>query len=119
VAARRAIIGGWKVGDLAFCHEDNGEELDELTIVDGLGLVDFSVDVHAAQWGNLARAITAVATGGVERAVALDESTVLIVDGSQGQGDASQEVRGAGQAWWVEPAEGGVAVRTAREPQTA
>lgn len=131
VAARRAIIGGWKVGDLAVCHEDNGEELDELTIVDGLGLVDFSVDVHAVQWGNLGRTITAVATGGVERAVALDESTVLVVDvssedqgnvpqgpghGSQGPGHASTAVKGAGQAWWVEPADGGVTVRTVREP---
>jgi len=123
IAARRAIVGGWKVGDLAFCHEDNGEELDELTVEDGLGLVDFSVDVHAAQWGNLGRAVMAVTTGGAERAVALDESTVLIVPQPGGDGTPAAAggatVRGAGQAWWVEAGDGGVMVRTQREPPVA
>lgn len=109
IAARRAIVGGWKFGDLAVCDEDNGEELDELTVEDGLGLVDFAVDVHAAQWGNLGRTMMAVGAGLVERAVALDESTVWITDGE------SQSVRGVGQAWWIERADGGVTVRMSRE----
>ncbi|MET1007638.1 MAG: hypothetical protein ABWX96_18960 [Propionibacteriaceae bacterium] len=110
IAARRAIIGGWKFGDLAFCDENNGEELDELTVDDGLGLVDFAVDVHAAQWGNLGRPMMAVSNGLVERAVALDESTVWVTEGESGS------VRGVGQAWWIERAVGGVTVRTGREP---
>jgi cyanophycinase len=128
IASRRAIVGGWKYGDLVICDEDNGEELDELTIEDGLGLVDFAVDVHAAQWGNLGRPIMAVSAGLVERAVALDESTVWIVDGNGGsvpgvaQSDSvpavgpTGSVRGVGQAWWIERAEGGVTVRMEREP---
>jgi cyanophycinase len=114
VAARQAIIGGWKRGDLVMCPEENGEELDELTVADGLGLVDFAVDVHAAQWGNLSRTLIAVAAGEVEHAVALDESTVLIVDAD----GLSHAVQGVGQAWWVDPAEDGVTVRTEREPVT-
>ncbi len=109
VASERAIIGGWKIGDLTITHEDNGEELDELTLAEGLGLVDFGVDVHAVQWGNLSRAMMAVASGGVERAVALDESTVCIVDGT------TRRVHGVGQAWWVERVQDGVFVRAQRE----
>lgn len=109
IAAERAIVGGWKIGDLTVTHEDNGEELDELTLADGLGLVDFGVDVHAVQWGNLSRAVMAVATGGLERALALDESTVCIVDG------AARRVHGIGQAWWLERLADGVAVRLQRD----
>jgi cyanophycinase len=110
VAATQAIVGGWKLGGLVLCPEDNGEELDELTVARGLGLVDFAVDVHAAQWGNLTRTVMAVSGGGVERAVALDENTALIV-----AADGSYAVHGVGQAWWVDAAEGGVTVRTEQE----
>jgi cyanophycinase len=112
VAARRAIVGGWKMGDLVMCPEENGEELDELTVADGLGLVDFAVDVHAVQWGNVTRTMMAVSSGAVERAVAVDESTVLVV-----APDGSHTVNGVGQAWWVDPAPEGVTVRTEREQQ--
>ena len=105
IAARRAIIGGWKVGNQIVCHEDNGEELDELTVVDGLGLVDFSVDVHAVEWGNVTRLLMAVESGAVDEGVALDESTVLIMDGT------SPQVSGAGQAWWAAKADRGVTMR--------
>lgn len=110
VASRRAIVGGWKMGGLVMCPEENGEELDELTVADGLGLVDFAVDVHAAQWGNLTRTVMAVASGGVEHAVALDEGTVLVV-----APDGTHVVHGVGQAWWVDAAEGGAMVRTESE----
>jgi cyanophycinase len=104
LAARRAIVGGWRIRDLAICHEDNGEDLDQLTIVQGLALTEVSVDVHAAQWGNLGRLIMAVRTRAVTVGVGIDEDTVLILD-SRGN-----EVRGAGQVWTVVPREQGVQV---------
>jgi cyanophycinase len=104
LASRRAIVGGWRIRDLAICHEDNAEDLDQLTVVPGLALTEVSVDVHAAQWGNLARLIMAVRTGAVSVGVGIDEDTVLILD-SRGN-----EVRGAGQVWTVVRREQGVQV---------
>jgi cyanophycinase len=97
IAARRAIIGGYLENGIAICHEDNAENLDELTVVDGLGLVDFTVDVHAAQWGNATRLMAAVQTGAVEWGVAVDENTLLLVDTDS----TTQRVAGAGRLWWV------------------
>jgi cyanophycinase len=99
VAAQRAIVGGWRSADGgAVCPEDAGEDLDAVTVVDGLGLVPFAVDVHAAQWGTLGRLVHAVDTGLVAEGWALDEGA-LLVDG---------EVHGPGAAWHVTP---GVNVR--------
>ena len=95
IAARRAIVGGWRIGKLPICSEDNAEDLDQLTVVDGLGLTEVSLDVHAAQWGNLARMIMAVRNQVVDLGVAIDEDTVLILN-SRGN-----DVRGAGQVWTV------------------
>ena len=111
IAATKAVIGGWRWGEVAIGSEDCAEDLDQLTTAPGLGLVDFAVDVHAAQWGTLTRAVTAVSRGDVDRAVAIDESTVCIVDGD------AVEVSGAGQAWWVTTTDDGVTVRTRPQPQ--
>jgi cyanophycinase len=99
VAAQRAIVGGWRSADGgAVCPEDAGEDLEAVTVVAGLGLVPFAVDVHAAQWGTLGRLVHAVDTGLVAEGWALDEGA-LLVDG---------EVHGPGAAWHVTP---GVNVR--------
>jgi cyanophycinase len=84
--------------------EDAAEELDELAVRPGLGLVDFAVDVHAAQWGTVGRMIAAVEAGLVECGVAIDEHTVLI----------GQSVHGAGRVWRVEPHIRGVEVTIQR-----
>jgi len=66
VAATGALVGGWRTEfrgrGIAICDEDFGEDLDELTVRPGLGLVPFLVDVHAAQWGTLNRLVHAVLT---------------------------------------------------------
>ncbi|TPX03259.1 peptidase S51, partial [Schumannella luteola] len=49
IAADRAIVGGWRINGIAVCPEETGEDLDEVAVVEGLGLVDLAVDVHAAQ----------------------------------------------------------------------
>jgi cyanophycinase len=97
LAARRAVIGGYLQDGVAICHEDNAEDLDELEVVDGLGLVDFAVDVHAAEWGNTTRLMAAVWTGVVERGVAVDENTLLLFNDDS----ATHRSAGAGRLWWV------------------
>jgi cyanophycinase len=93
VAAREALVGGWLAvdGSGAVCPDEAGEDLDAVTVVTGLGLVDFAVDVHAAQWGTLGRLVHAVEAGLVGKGWALDEGA-LLVDG---------RVVGPGAAWLV------------------
>jgi cyanophycinase len=92
VAARDALVGGWQDdGGRAVCPEEAGEDLDAVTVVTGLGLVPFAVDVHAAQWGTLGRLVHAVQAGLVAEGWALDEGACL-ADGT---------VIGPGAAWHV------------------
>ncbi|HYN74343.1 MAG TPA: hypothetical protein VES60_17760 [Nakamurella sp.] len=95
IAARRALVGGWLHRGVPICSEDAGEDLAELTITEGLALVPITADVHAAQWGTLARLIAAVAAGLVDSGVAIDEDALLAV----GTGGAA--VHGGGQVHWV------------------
>ena len=101
IAATTAIVGGWKIDGMPVCPEDSNEELDPVTVVDGIGLVGGAVDVHASQWGNLSRLVAAVEAGLVPHGVAIDECTTLDPRGS---------VAGAGRAWRVRPAPDGVVV---------
>ena len=81
IAAERAVVGGWRDGSVQVCPEDSGEDLDQVTVVDGLALLPLTVDVHAAQWGTLPRLIAAISNRGVAAGVALDENTAIVVDG--------------------------------------
>jgi cyanophycinase len=106
IAAEAAIIGGWKIDDIPVCSEDTGEDLEEVTVAEGLGLVELAIDVHAAQWGTLARLIAATEAGLVEGGVAIDEFTALII------GEDSVRVVGRGNAWSVTLHDDGVLVNT-------
>ena len=106
IAADYAIIGGWMVGDVPVSPEDTGEDLDEVTIAEGIGLVDLAIDVHAAQWGTLSRLVAATEAGLVDGGVAIDEFTVLIV------GDGELRVEGSGSVWKVTSEPNGVLVGT-------
>jgi cyanophycinase len=59
VAAGDAVVGGWRSRGVAVCPEDAAEDLDEVAVVPGLGLVPWTVDVHCAQWGTLPPLLTA------------------------------------------------------------
>lgn len=111
IAAQRAVIGGYLIDGVAVCDEDAGEELDEVTVLDGLGLVPFAVDVHAAQWGTVSRLVAAVGAGLVDSGIAIDEHTVVRWSGA---GDPVSSVEGRGAAWQVtrggEPSRGTVVV---------
>nr|WP_208402621.1 Type 1 glutamine amidotransferase-like domain-containing protein [Lysinibacter cavernae] len=104
IAAERALIGGWQIGGVQVAPEPASEGLDEVTIADGLGLIDLSIEVHAAQWGTLTRLIAAAEAGLVEAGIGLDEETALIV----GQGPL--RVVGAGSVWRVQTADSRVIV---------
>ncbi|QHC67186.1 type 1 glutamine amidotransferase-like domain-containing protein [Rathayibacter sp. VKM Ac-2759] len=106
IAADRAIVGGFRVGGVAVAPEASAEELDEVSVLEGIGLVDVSIDVHAAQWGTLGRLVAAVEAGLVDGGVAIDESTVLTV------GTGALQVRGAGSVWRVSGGSSGVVVAT-------
>ena len=104
IAADDALIGGWRIDGVPVVNEDNAEDLDEVAVEPGLGLVDLTIEVHAAQWGNLARLIAATAAGLVEGGLGVDEDTVLIV------GDGDLRVSGIGNVWQVRAGDDGVIV---------
>jgi cyanophycinase len=106
VAAERAVVGGYRLGGRSVCPADAAEDLDDVTVTDGLGLVPFAVEVHAAQWGTLGRACAAVATGLVPSAVAIDEDTAVIIDAG------SATVAGRGAAHVVTRSDNAVSVRS-------
>ncbi len=104
VAPARAIVGGWRLGERAICAQEAGEDIDQLEVRDGLGLVPFAVDVHATQWGTLTRLVHAVGAGLVDEGWAIDEGTVLVVD------DGAVRVEGLGGAYRVARQDGHVVV---------
>ncbi|MFJ1972225.1 hypothetical protein ACIO93_26490 [Streptomyces sp. NPDC087903] len=113
VAAERTLVGGWLSDGVAVCPEDAAEDLEEIEVRAGLGLVPFAVDVHAAQWGTLPRLIAAVVRDALPHGVAVDENTVVDVDAGEGLA----RVFGHGRAHSVRPApgaDGGVLVRSFR-----
>ena len=62
----------------------------------GLGLVPFTVDVHASQMGTLTRLIHAVELGLVPEGWAIDENTMLVVNGR------SHQIVGQGHGYHVQ-----------------
>lgn len=104
IAARRALVGGYLLRGVDVASEDAAEELDELEVRDGLGLVPFTVDVHAAQWGTVSRLVAAVDAGLADGGVAIDEHTALVVS------SGGSAVHGSGHVWNIAPAASGVQV---------
>ena len=92
IAGSHAVVGGWLLDGRPVCPEDSNEELDDVAVVGGIGLVPGAVDVHAAQWGNVSRLVAVVAAGLAPSGVAIDEGTLLRSDGA---------VAGAGRVWHV------------------
>jgi cyanophycinase len=84
VAAERALVGGWRLEGREVCPPEAAEDLDEVTLVPGIGITPWTIDVHASQWGTLGRCLAAVSSGMIERALAIDENTALIGDGVTG-----------------------------------
>ncbi|CAN5321590.1 hypothetical protein BH11ACT3_BH11ACT3_03730 [soil metagenome] len=106
IASDRAIIGGWRIDGIPVAPEETGEDLDEVTVVEGLGLIDLAVDVHAAQWGTLGRLVAATEAGLVDGGVAIDENTALVI------ADDELRVVGSGNVWQVLDQDGVITVGT-------
>ena len=83
IAAKRAVVGGWRVqrGERIrqILYQGASEGCDLLDTRQGLGLVPYTVDVHASQWGTLTRLMHAVALGVVGPSWGIDEDTLLEV----------------------------------------
>ena len=94
---RRRSSAGTGSATVAICAEEAGEDLEQLTVRPGLGLVPFAVDVHATQWGTLTRLVHAVRAGAVSDGLAVDEGTVAIVRDGELAG-----VEGLGVAYRVD-----------------
>jgi cyanophycinase len=94
VAAKEALVGGWKDvidgRDYPVCAREAGEELELIELRRGLGVVEAVIDVHAAQWGTLARLVHAVRLAEGDVGYAIDENTTLEIE------DAAVTVHGAG-----------------------
>jgi cyanophycinase len=111
VAAAAAVVGGWRHEGRAVCDEAWSGDLEEVTLLPGLGLVPFTVDVHTTRAGLLGRTVSLPTVEGVERAVGLDEDTCLrVCDGSGA--DDGWELTGSGFVWDVRSAtDGAVTLR--------
>jgi len=107
VAPQRALIGGYRINGVEVCGAECSEGLDSVDFREGLGLVPFSVDVHAAQAGTLSRAAGAVAASLTERALAIDENTAVVLDRA---GDQDYRVIGTGNCWDLQRNNGGAVV---------
>ena len=105
IAPTAAVVGGWLLAGRPVCPSDAAEDLAEVTVVDGLGLLELAVDVHASQWGTLGRLIGAVTSGLVPAGLALDDDTALVI-----ADDGTLSVVGSGAAHLVRPAASGVSV---------
>jgi len=114
IAADNAILGGWlrDIGGrtVQIADENAGEDLEQLTVRPSLGLVDFSVEVHATQWGTLSRLIHAVDADLTETGWAIDENTMLEVNG------LAATAYGLGNAYRVTRNADGVAVAIINSP---
>lgn len=113
VAPRQALVGGYRINGVEVCSAECSEGLGSVDIREGLGLAGFSVDVHAAQAGTLSRAVGAVAAGLVERAVAIDEQTAVVL---AALGDGEYKVIGSGNCWDIHQS-GGAAVVSVRSAE--
>jgi len=106
IASAGALLGGWRIGGIEIAPEEVCEDLDDVTVLPGIGLIDIAVDVHVAQWGALSRLVAAAEAGLIDAGVGIDENTVLVA------GDGPLRVAGAGNVWTVTRTDQGVLVRT-------
>ncbi len=112
IAPEHAIVGGWKLGDLVVCAEETSEDEEEFALRDGLGLIPFAIDVHASQWGTATRLMHAVRAGLVTEGIAIDEDTMLEVNGDDAK------VHGLGSVYRVRRGGQGLQVQIVRSGST-
>lgn len=95
LAAEHAVLGGRLSDGVPVCPDGAAEGMAEVDVRPGLGLLPGAVETHAAQRGTLSRLVEVVARGLSRQGVALDENTLLTVDGGRAR------VSGAGRVHLV------------------
>jgi cyanophycinase len=96
IAGTKAVVGGWRYRGQPVCPEDAGEDLDEVTVVAGLGLVPFTIEVHADTWATTPRLAAALAElGPGHGGYSIDENAAVVSE------DDTVEIVGAGRAVWL------------------
>ena len=106
IAAPTAVLGGWQDSGRRVCDQDWSEGLNELTLAPGLGIVDFTVDVHTTEGGLLTRAAAAALRPECDLVAAIDEATVLSLPFGSATSEAT--VSGDGFVWWLSTAASGI-----------
>lgn len=93
IAGEHAVYGGHRVDGVPVAPETASGGVAEVEAGEGLALVDLAIDVGGAPAGALGRLLAIVESGAVDRGLAIDEGTALVVaDGSLG-------VVGSGSVW--------------------
>ena len=112
-----ALAGGWKLQGRQVGQQTGAEGFDEVTFVEGLGLVSLTISTHNDTLSGDGLIISAVESGLLSSAVAVDEATCLRIDASTGR----TEVMGRGLVRWFTREVNGVLVRSQRSvtPETA
>jgi cyanophycinase len=100
IAPSAALIGGYRLNGRDVCPREWSEDLEEITVRPGLGLVAFTVDVHAAQVGTLGQAVALVQARLAATAVGVDEDTCVSLSVATAD-PAECAVTGSGQMWLV------------------
>ena len=112
-----ALAGGWKLQERQVGQQTGAEGFDEVTFVEGLGLVSLTISTHNDTLSGDGLIISNVESGLLSSAVAVDEATCLRIDASTGH----TEVMGRGLVRWFTREVNGVLVRSQRSvtPETA
>ena len=112
-----ALAGGWKLQGRQVGQQTGAEGFDEVTFVEGLGLVSLTISTHNDTLSGDGLIISNVESGLLSSAVAVDEATCLRIDASTGH----TEVMGRGLVRWFTREVNGVLVRSQRSvtPETA
>ena len=105
-----ALAGGWKMQGRQVGQQTGAEGFDEVTFVEGLGLVSLTISTHNDTLSGDGLIISAVESGLLPNAVAVDEATCLRIDASTGH----TEVMGRGLVRWFTREVNGVLVRSQR-----
>ena len=100
IAPEKAIVGGWKIDvdgrDVGILDPDLAEDLDYLEVRTGLGLTEFSIDVHGSQWGTITRLIHASDQERIGYGWVIDEDTMLQIENDE------ITIHGLGNAYFVQ-----------------
>ncbi|UCR90250.1 type 1 glutamine amidotransferase family protein [Mycetocola spongiae] len=106
VAAEKMIVGGHLIGGVPVCPAAAAAGLDEVTVEQGLGLLDLSIEIAPAAEGVLGRLVAATEGTLIEGGVGIDHDTALVI------ADGKLEVVGSGSLWQAIASEYGVSVST-------